>query len=352
MKLHDISTQSRANNLNLIRLLAAISVTFGHSFAMLHPTGRHYEIGPGINSALFGFYAVAIFFMLSGFLILQSYNQSKSNISYILGRVFRIFPGLLFANIVTAILVGFFVLNQGWGFWTDSTHLVYIVKATRFNLSTYKDIFVTMPHNSPNGSLWTLPFEFRYYILVLIFGLLGLTKRKWLLVLAMLSVTASLFIPLPEPVDYFIRHTFKLSDLSATYVCIIICFAVGMLCYSFKENVNISLKLALGSLALFFLVDHWLLKILLLVYVVLVFGFHPKLYISRLNFKIDLSYGIYVLSWPVQQTLIFNKTVTQPENLFFVSMLIVLPLAIFSWIFFESPALKLKNRLTRRKQLH
>lgn len=111
MKLSDITTQSRANNLNLIRLLAAISVTFGHSFAMTNPTGSHYEIGLGMNSAGFGFHAVALFFMLSGFLILQSYNQSKSNISYILSRVLRIFPGLLFANIVTAILVGFFVLK-------------------------------------------------------------------------------------------------------------------------------------------------------------------------------------------------------------------------------------------------
>lgn len=224
-----------------------------------------------------------------------------------------------------------------------------MLQATTFNLNSYKDVFITMPHNSPNGSLWTLPFEFRYYILILVFGWLGLTKRKWLLLLSLLGVAATLFLHLPEPLEYFIRHTFKLTDLSITYVCLPICFAIGMLLYSFKDYVRLNSIAALACLILFFAVTSWLWKVLFLLYAVLVFALHPQLYFPRLNFKTDLSYGVYVLSWPIQQTLIYCEVTKQPYSLFIYSMLLALHLAFVSWTFFESPALKMKSRLSRNK---
>lgn len=348
MKLSQITTVSRENNLNIIRLIAAISVTFGHSFAMINPTGAHQDLGFGINSSSFGYCAVAIFFALSGFLILQSYDRSKTKTSYILARVLRIFPALFFANIVTAVLVGFFVLKQGFQFFTDPTHLKYIFNATSFSLGNYSDIFKMMPHNSPNGSLWTLPFEFRYYVLILILGVLGIAKKRFYLVLFLLSVFISFYLPLPYFLSNFISHVFKIPNYSATYLSLPLCFVTGMLIYSFQEffklNVFAAILCALG----FYFTDQWIIKLLLLIYFVFVLGFYPKLYLSRLNFQKDFSYGIYVLSWPVQQTLIYCKVVTEPVTLFFISMSIVTPLAFISWTFFEAPALKLKSLILKK----
>mgnify|MGYP001346316208 CR=1 FL=1 len=61
---------------------------------------------------------------------------------------------------------------------------------------------------------------------------------------------------------------------------------------------------------------------------------------------VDLSYGMYIYAWPIQQLLYF-KGVHSPYILILFTILISAPLAFFSWVFIESPVMlaraKIKN---------
>src|SRR4051794_7941341 len=78
------------NNFDLIRLLAALEVAIGHSFAWLKV-----PLPSGTSAAIACLPGVAIFFVISGFLITRSYVERNGNIAaYFARRALRIYPAL------------------------------------------------------------------------------------------------------------------------------------------------------------------------------------------------------------------------------------------------------------------
>ena len=83
--------QGKINNFNLIRLIAAISVLFVHSFPL--SLGFVPELFSGFSMGNFGDIAVLSFFTLSGFLITKSYCKNEDAYSFIEARILRLLPG-------------------------------------------------------------------------------------------------------------------------------------------------------------------------------------------------------------------------------------------------------------------
>jgi hypothetical protein len=104
----------RDNNLNLLRMVAASSVLFSHSYAL---TGHMLEeplvvaSGQRTDAATIG---VVVFFAISGFLIAQSLARSRSLYAYAVARGLRIVPGLAWAKLIC-------VFGLGWYATTLST---------------------------------------------------------------------------------------------------------------------------------------------------------------------------------------------------------------------------------------
>lgn len=340
MKLSTVNTSSRDNNFNIIRLVAAISVTFAHSFALLY--GKTVSLW-GMNSGYFGSMAVAIFFTLSGYLITQSFCQNPQWKTYLKSRVLRIFPGLFFANFVTISIVGFFVKSQGLSLFLDSNNLAYLFNATVFKTYNYGEVFAPLPHTAANGSLWTLPVEFRMYLFVLLLGVMGFLRKRLLALATILILAIAGFFQISIIGDYLYPLFFDFSGFDIAYLNLAMSFGMGMLFYLFREKIILSIPAAIFAIAVVYWAEEPYLKYFAMPYAAIVFGSHPKLYIKSFNFKNDISYGIYVLSFPIQQTFIFNQWITNPWLIFICTMLIVTPLALFSWKFIEKPALKWKK---------
>lgn len=345
MRLSEVSTLSRENNLNIIRLIAATAVMFGHGFAMLK--GNHYEFLPGINSAWFGFLAVAVFFGISGFLITQSFVTQKNWKKYLESRCLRIFPALIFANLITVLLVAIVVKNQTvLELVSDSDNWGYLFYTSIFRFTHFLEPFKSLPINGANGSLWTLPIEFRMYLFVLLIGLMGFFKRRFLvLLLAAFFISCVVF-----RVDFVVGRVFKIlfaiQTYDGTFTSLPLCFGMGMLAYLYREYLRLNIFVAIAGLILSMLLDGWLIKAIAYIYAAFVLGYSRRLYLPQVNFRSDISYGVYVLAWPIQQIYIFLKITENPYILFFLTFGTVLPLALLSWHLVEKPALQLKGKLS------
>ena len=82
----------------------------------------------------------------------------------------------------------------------------------------------------------------------------------------------------------------------------------------------------------------------LLAYVVLVAAYHPRLQWPMFNRAGDYSYGLYVYSFPLQQSLMERLPGLEPAGLFALSLPLGLGVAALSWHWLERPALALKSR--------
>jgi len=105
MVLEDIFDRDR-NSFDLIRLVAALAVIFGHSFYLL-PTGGYREpVTQLIDKNFSGSLAVGVFFFLSGIFIPQSFVRSQSPVRYVMLRIGRIYPGAILCVLLLAFVVG------------------------------------------------------------------------------------------------------------------------------------------------------------------------------------------------------------------------------------------------------
>ncbi|MDP9049090.1 MAG: acyltransferase [Bacteroidota bacterium] len=150
------STQAlKYNNFDLLRILAATQVVIFHSVMYLHLAHP-----PGYNIFLY-FAGVPMFFTMSGYLISASYERNTDLKNYVRNRIFRIYPALwfcIFLTIVTAIIFGGInFLNLQAPLWLISQMAGGIYTPgflKHYGIGAY------------NSSLWTIPVELQFYIVL------------------------------------------------------------------------------------------------------------------------------------------------------------------------------------------
>lgn len=85
-----VEFKQNKNCLNLIRIIAALNVFYGH--AMTH---LNVKIPTVISKVIGIFQGVPIFFILSGFLIWMSIERTPTFASYCKKRILRLYPELV-----------------------------------------------------------------------------------------------------------------------------------------------------------------------------------------------------------------------------------------------------------------
>lgn len=173
----------RQNNFDFLRLICALLVVVSHSWdlsghsatePLLLLTGRRL-----VCSAI----GLCGFFTISGYLIYNSLVNSKSVGIYIEKRFLRIFPGLAVCLLVT-IFACYWVYDGVDNYWTKSGTWNYLwCNLTLYDLhDAIPGIFENNPYPaSVNGSIWTLCYEFTMYLLII--PLFFIHRRKSSIVL-------------------------------------------------------------------------------------------------------------------------------------------------------------------------
>lgn len=335
-------TAGRDNNVLGIRFVAAAAVILFHCYAL---TDRWTE--EPLHAALppmnLGALGVEIFFVLSGFLVTQSWLARPALVPFAAARVLRIYPALVAATVFTILVAGA-SSTLPWGEYLRSpTTWRYLVR-TASGIDVVDRLPGVFPDNpfphAANGSLWTLPVELRLYVALGLAGVAGLLfrPRAWL-VAGLVLVAAALAWPDAVPLD---------PNTAGTRLAALL-FLLGSLACVWQRFVPLSLPGAAFAVALPLIDAHGLARdgplfALLLAYVVLVVAYHPALRIGGLARAPDYSYGLYVYAFPIQQTIVRAVPDLPPPLLFAGALAATLAVAAVSWHALETPLLRLKSR--------
>src|SRR6478672_301690 len=123
------SVSTHENNFTLLRLLAAALVILAHSYDL---QGQHDWLYR-LSGQTFGQAGVRMFFVMSGFLIMQSLDRSPDLVRFAQARVLRIVPGLAVMLLVTVCALGAFATSVSFPvFLSDPKTLSFFTNAGVF----------------------------------------------------------------------------------------------------------------------------------------------------------------------------------------------------------------------------
>jgi peptidoglycan/LPS O-acetylase OafA/YrhL len=335
------------NNFDFLRLIFALFVLITHSWALTGLSNDDWLAqisGDKLNFAKIG---VDGFFIISGYLIYQSLCRSKSLLDYYYKRLLRLFPALIIILLLTVFVLGPVVYEGGisdyiknrstWTYIPNNLTLVHLQY-------TINGIFTHNPFpGTINGSLWTIPYEFFMYILVsFLFVFTNQYKKMLILAGLLVLVTCRLFFYGRLSQYGYILTGDQLITLGT-------CFFMGSVLASLNFESSAYHKIIFFTSVIGIFIALWSnyfdnIFLLLFPFAVISAGISATKYINKIGHAIgDLSYGIYIYAFVVQQTLMHFFKLNYLQ-LMLGALIPTLLFAYLSWHLVEKRALKLKPK--------
>jgi peptidoglycan/LPS O-acetylase OafA/YrhL len=348
----------RSNLFDLVRLYAALQVLLHHGAAHLG-----FEL-PKWLEAFFVFPGVPIFFALSGFLVSISWLNRSSEVgwrSYAVSRSLRIFPALWAAALFGWLIALFcgkasFALSPlGIGWLVGQSSFF-----TFFNPDQLRDLGVGVM----NGSLWTIPVELEFYLLIPIV----LTFVPWLsrrshalvvLIVLIAVVVASFYLQdfLGSVVRAGDGRTegqgplfFKLLKVSVIpYLGQFLIGASFVVLFKRLGQDRASLVLVCSGVILGVLAKllglHGLSLIVLSNFSLAASFVGIGLIRTGLRLPADISYGLYLYHMPALNLLLIVFGGKVSPIVVSMYLFISFVLSVASWVFLEKPCISMRKRL-------
>lgn len=282
----------RHNALNFLRVFGALAVIVAHS-----PNITGVGHVPRVGAVELGIIPVSYFFVISGFLITSSRHKLDGP-RFTARRLARIMPGYWLCLIVTGFALAW-IAGRERGGWTVAGATEYVLRNLLF-LPGQGPLGGTLDgaydSSTWNGSVWTIPMELFCYTVIGLAITVPLLRRHLRL---LSSVTVVALIGLGT----FVAQTNP--EPGALYL--ITFFAGGVWLFAWQERIQFTDTWGLVSLAItavcFCYAETVFLATLPFAYVVFWFSARAPEIIKRIGSRNDISYGVYVYAWPVQQVL-------------------------------------------------
>ena len=336
------------NNLDLIRLFLATSVMLWH-VSDLSGVVIFLPLAQLFSAEL----AVKAFFVISGYLVVKSCELNTLG-EYIEKRIRRIYPAYAVTILLLACL-GALLSTHSFKDYFGGKTLQYVAANLvflNFLAPTLPGVFEGNRYSEINGALWTLKIEVLFYALV---PLVVFLRRRTGAAPVLLSLFAC-------SVAYAeLMHHLHDSSGRALWLQLarqlpgqLTYFLVGAACYycrAFKGRCYWLLLIAGGGWLLagvteirwarMVLEPIWLGSLTMLLGVELP-GIAPALRMG------DISYGIYIIHFPVIQFFVYcGLFQTDPWMAFSLAVGITVCLSGLSWMFVERPFLRKDSHYRR-----
>jgi peptidoglycan/LPS O-acetylase OafA/YrhL len=332
-----------------LRIVLAFSVIAWHCIPLTQGTAAYAKASfawPLIYSIL------PMFFALSGFLVTGSALRLTIG-KFALSRVLRIAPALVVDTLVTVLILGpLFTAVSLNEYFNDEKTYSYLLNMVGEIHMQLPGMFLSNPYsNVVNGSLWTIPPELGCYLMLAALIVLRWIKN-WKLVALILALSlTAIFVarysaePLQAPGMNFLRKP------GAKLIPFFLC---GALFYLLRYKIVYSKLIFAACVAIALLtglIDSttwWESPIYIAStmaiysYIVVFIGMTPLPTVPLFT-RGDYSYGVYLYGFPIQQTIVQLSGTTNPYVLFFLTLIPVTALAMFSWHVIEKPTLRLRK---------
>ncbi|EBE1026339.1 acyltransferase, partial [Salmonella enterica] len=216
------SLERGSNNLDLVRIIAALMVIFGHSFALTLTPNMQEPFNYFFPFTYSGSIAVKVFFFISGLLVTNSIIKSKSISEFTIARFFRIYPAFAITIILTGIAIGPLAYNGNYNDYINNPGVFNYISHSLFFDTQYfiNGVFSgNRDGGSLNGSLWTISIEVSAYSVVLAIFIFTGFKNKLLSNIICLSI---IIIPLTD-----ISGLNFITDRNSEAYILPSCFALG-----------------------------------------------------------------------------------------------------------------------------
>lgn len=331
-----------SNNYDGLRLVASLMVLISHQFVLLAMPE------PALGGLTLGSIAVAMFFVMSGYLVTESWYHDPHLMRFAMRRFLRIWPALAVATLFVALTCAAATslpLHDYLGrdvrrFITFNLQLRPIYGLPGVFASTSPDPALS----AVNGSWWTIPVEAKCYAYVAVLGAIGMRRRVFSL-LALAAVAAMYVRTLP---GHPMANGFD--NLCYFYSAF---FFIGVCARQFPAEIRRYRWLLLGAGVVCVVMGALTRQAPLIAWAImspftLWFGARSTPGLRSAARFGDLSYGIYLYAYFVQQLTVrvWPATPTYVTTMA-VAMAGTVLLGWCSWHTVEAPALALKSRLRR-----
>jgi peptidoglycan/LPS O-acetylase OafA/YrhL len=346
-------TQSKDNNFNLIRIVAALAVLITHSFALVNGTGDAEPFRFSLGMTM-GSIAVDVFFITSGFLVTASLLTRQSAIEFVWARLLRIFPALLVMLFLTVFGLGIFFTSLPLSsYLAESKTYIYLSKCSTlitgvaYNLP---GVFDGNPFkNVVNGSLWSMRYEIRMYVILAFLWIALRTVKGIRIRVFEIAVVASTIVAGVAVANYLLTLPSEYLVTQGVFLKFFFMFFSGSAFYVLKEHIRLShsfFGLFVIALLLSAIVNkhaYFLIYTLTIAYVLFYLAYVPAGHIRKYNYVGDYSYGVYIYAFPVQQSVAALVPGVSVLSMVLISASVTILLAAISWHFLERRMLSLKG---------
>lgn len=337
----------KTNALNVVRLILAVMVIHSHSWFLL-PDLEGREIVSQLTDGELncGGLAVNLFFALSGYLVSASWVRQNSLPGFLIRRALRIYP----AFIVVCLWQAFLIVPLSLATTAAIPSLAELVRLIPaivslggtgdFIAPTLKPFPNSIAPGEINGSLWTIRYEFLCYLALGFLGTVSALRHRWI----RLPIFAGLLI------GYAFWPDWDLAPFAADllgpwkqWARLAVHFFAGVILYCEKgvlpaNGVTVASASVLVCLSLAgpaFL--QRLFGPLLLSWLLFHAAYRPESLRFNHYLRMDVSFGLYLYGFPVQQILLqFASHLKWSVWEFTIaSVMLTLPFAVASWVLIE-----------------
>ena len=334
------------NNFDFLRVVFALTVAFAHlielsDLEILKPLKIYFNTRLAIDG----------FFIVSGFLIAKSYENTATIKEYIIRRAKRIIPAYAVVILISALLFSVISTNSFYDYFSNIQFWKYLTANLSFQ--NYLEpclpgVFETNKICAINGALWTIKLEEAFYLSVPIFYWFVRVKKLnfyvLIVIVYILSVTYYMYF---LSIDNY-RIAKQLPGALAFFATGIVFYKNFSLLHKWKDYIII-------PCLMLFILEHYILKTQILKPIA--FGFmvfyiaYSFRFLNNFGKYGDFTYGIYIYHFPVIQLFVFLGLFNKYPPLIICTLvlMVTLLLAIMSWYFIEIPYLSKSRRLRQKK---
>lgn len=331
------------NAFQLIRLVLAVCVLYRHSFDLLAADHADLLLDVIPPRTHLGRIALCFFMVVSGFLVTQSWLASAGWRDFLRRRALRVYPAFVVACLVSAFVAAPLGSPDPLEYVERIDPGAFLAGVVLLDKLQIPPSFLDNPYPvQVNGSLWSIRIEAECYLALMVLGLTGVLRRRRLVLgifgLALVAHAVQPYAP-PTVLDRYAHHL-QLGTF----------FLAGAVAYLFWDRLPRSYGWLEGAALLTLLtgvLEVGFVELLPVTgtYLLLMLAFQPRPAALSARLRVDLSYGVYLYAWPVQQLAVqvFGAALN-PHTLSLVALAGSAALAALSWTCVERPFLALKRR--------